>query len=815
VGATAGLLGLYACAVATVALVSRVLSRPIPRGALAAAALLPILLFPESFFSDRTALPLDHARAIAPWRTSATPAPANPDLNDVALQILPWAKASRAALKAGDLPWRNRWSGSGGPLAANALSAALSPFTLAGLLLPLARAFTLMAALKILLAATGTWLLAREIAISPPSALFAAVAVALSFGMTTWLFCPQASVSCLLPWALFLIELSRDAGANRLLRRRAFAGLTLVFAGAFLSGHPETLVLGVVFAALWILGRRAAGGLPDGLAVFARTAASGALAAGLMAWLLLPELAAIRASARLASLQDAPLATRLPPGPHGPIAWAALVTSAFPHAFGSSVSSPSIPGAPAAFPEIAYGYAGILPVLFAVLLLRPGSRRRREAIVLAGLILLALGLAIGQWPLLEIVARLPGLGDVSPLRFLAWLDLAVPLLAALELDRLAEDSREASSHPRARFAPLIAAGLLFAAGAAVAHRLAPLHRIAGGGGGGLAFQRRELAAAGLVLALGAAAGILFAGRPTARALGALCAVLTAAELLRGGRRLYGAWPTEWMYPPTPLLDFVRSRPGTFRVTGEGGVLYPDSSAFAGLEDIRTHDAAERRDYIAFLNATCGFPPLDYFKMLQRLDAPALDFLNVRYLLAPPGREPPAPKWKPVYADDRGTVFENARVLPRVYAPAAIAFVPARPTAGGADGALARLAATPDWSAVAYVESAAETGTRENPRVEVADYSERTNDAAFRTRAPSPAWLVASLPQDGGWTARDEAGQSLRVASANGPFLAVAIPAGEHAVRLRYRPPGLFVGLGIALGSFAAAFVAAALPLRRP
>jgi hypothetical protein len=270
-----------------------------------------------------------------------------------------------------------------------------------------------------------------------------------------------------------------------------------------------------------------------------------------------------------------------------------------------------------------------------------------------------------------------------------------------------------------------------------------------------------------------------------------------------------------MYPRTPLLEFVRSRPGTFRVTGEGGVLYPDSSAFAALEDIRTHDAAERRDYIAFLNATCGFPPLDYFKTLRRLDAPALDFLNVRYLLTAPGREPPAPKWTRIYADERGVVFENASVLPRVYAPGTIAFAPATSTSTpGVDAAaLSRLAATPDWSAMAYVESTmeTETGTHENPHVEVLDYAERTNDAAFRTRARSPAWVVASLPQDGGWTARDEHGRPLRVASANGPFLAVAIPAGEHAVRLRYRPPGLFVGLGIAVASLV---VAAALAFRR-
>jgi hypothetical protein len=470
------------------------------------------------------------------------------------------------------------------------------------------------------------------------------------------------------------------------------------------------------------------------------------------------------------------------------------------------VGSPSIPGAAAAFPEMVFGYAGILPVLFALLLLRPGSPRRRESLVLLALVLLAVGIAVGQWPLLELLARLPGLDDVSPLRFLAWLGLAVPLLAALELDRLEKDAA-ASSRPRAvAFASLAAAVLLFAAAVAVAHRLAPLHRLAGGGG--LDFQRRELAVAGLLLALGAAAALLLAGRAKVAALGTLCALLTAAELLRGGRRLYGSFPTDWMFPPTPLLEFVRSRPGTFRVAGEGAVLYPETAVFAGVEDVRTHDAAERQDYIAFLDATSGFPPLDYFKTLRRLDAPALDFLNVRYLLTPPGRAAPGPKWRPVYGDAQGEVFENADVLPRVFAPAAITFVP--PAAGSGREALERFASIVDWRAVAWVASASpsESGTRENPRVEVSDYREEANAAGFRTQSSSPAWVVASLPQDGGWTASDEADRRLAVLPANGPFLAIAIPAGDHAVRLRYRPPGLSTGLGIAIGSLALALAAA-------
>ena len=89
--------------------------------------------------------------------------------------------------------------------------------------------------------------------------------------------------------------------------------------------------------------------------------------------------------------------------------------------------------------------------------------------MLLALILLALGLAVGQWPFLEIVARVPGLGR----RLAAAIPRRgsrsrVPLLAALELDRLVKDA--ASAHPLALSLPLAAAVLLFAAAAGIALR---------------------------------------------------------------------------------------------------------------------------------------------------------------------------------------------------------------------------------------------------------------------------------------------------------------------------------------------------------
>lgn len=792
---TLALLGLYACAIAVVRITSHALRRPIPAAPLGALAALPLLIFPQSFFSDRTPLPLDHARSIAPWQVAGSPAPHNPDLNDVALQFLPWAKATRVAFKGGELPLRNRWSGTGTPLAANAQSGAFSPFTLLGLVLPLARAFTLIVGLKILLAGTGMWLFASELAISRIAAFFASVCFALSFAMTAWLLFPHSAVLCLWPWMLFLIERLRSRDGGRL----TFAALTLCFWAMALSGHPETLVLGIVLATLWILGRRLTGALPEGYAILGKTLAAGALASGLAAWLLIPELAAIRASNRLQSMTESRLPAYLSARPHGPIDWSALITSGVPHALGNPIGPHPVWGGPGAFPELALGYAGVLPLLFALLLLRPGAPRRPEELTFAILALVALALAVGQWPFLEVVTRLPGINNISPFRFLAWLAICVPLLAAFELDRWIQDAPVRRS---ARGAPAVAAAVL-ALGAVLLHaHFESRYALAGV----LRFERQELMITLLLLTAAAGLTVFFAKQP--RALAMSITVIAAAELLRGATELYRTFPTNDMYPQSPLLLFVRSQPGTFRVVGDGAVLFPDSSVFAGLEDVRTHDPVERRDYVDFLDATCGYRPLDYFKILRNVNAPALDFLNVRYLIGLPGRAAPGLKWRLAYADASGTVFENASALPRAFAPRTIQRVRA---AGGDSSHANRLfgdayreiAATRDWAERAFVLTDRETGSRQNPAVVITDYEERTNSASFRVRATAPALVVASLTQDGGWTARDESGRTLRVRRANGPFLAVETPAGEHFIRLRYSPPGFLIGLWIALASFLA------------
>ncbi len=794
---SAAVLFLLACAAAAVALAARWLDRPIPAAALAGFLLVAVLPYPRAFVSRMTPLPLDQAIFLAPWNLGVTVTPYNPYLNDIATQILPWTEAVRLAWKEGALPWRDRWNGCGTPLAANSVSAAFFPLTFLALLLPLARAFTLIGAVKLLLAAAGMWLWTRELGASKRPAGFAAVAFALSFTfLPPWIFYPQSGVFCLWPWMLFAIERCRDGRR----RTRAVAGLAAVFALIVLAGHPESAAMGAFFAAVFLAARRLSGDLPD-LAPLARAIAlAAAIAIGLTAFLLVPSVLAIAASARLAAAARPYWQPHLSLLPHAP-QWLGILPGFFPHTLGNGVTAPIAPGATGTFCEMAMGYTGILTWAAALLVFRPGSRRDRAEWTLWGLLLCGFGVAVCAWPLAEIFSRIPGIRFVFPLRFNGWVALAAPAIAALELERWTRDARDGRAAPTAA----VVTPLLLGAAASGLHWLLFVPRRTEGS---LAFHREELAVVLAALALSALFAGAARGRPGRYVAG--LTLLCGAELLFQWSVFNRLYPRELLFPEPPLVRFLHAQQGTFRVTGIGPTLFPSTNVFARLEDIRTHDAVERHDYMAFLDATCGYPYGDYFKMLRNADAPALDFLNVRFVLGGPQDAPPGPRWRPVYAGADGTAFENSDVLPRAFAPSRIRFVappPARPwpapDAAAAFGpAFAQITAMTDWRATAYV-LADEGGAAEaaNPAVEVSDYAESTNAASFRARVPEggpDGWVVLSLVQDGGWSARDGSGAAVPSRLANGPFLALRVSPGDRRIVLRYCPPGMPLGSAISL-----------------
>ena len=114
-----------------------------------------------------------------------------------------------------------------------------------------------------------------------------------------------------------------------------------------------------------------------------------------------------------------------------------------------------------------------------------------------------------------------------------------------------------------------------------------------------------------------------------------------------------------------------------------------------------------------------------------------------------------------------------------------------------------IAARSDWNEHAFLLGR-EGGTFANGRAEISDYRESTNEASFRARVSERgAFLVTSLVQDGGWSARDETGGRIAVTLGNGPFLALRAPAGDHRLLLKYRPPGFLAGCWTSLAGLLA------------
>ncbi|MFO0985165.1 MAG: YfhO family protein [Planctomycetota bacterium] len=194
-------------------------------------------LFPRALLGQKALSTADILFETPPLDASAPPGfrPKNPTLGDPTFQYEPWFEFAIAEVRAGRLPLWNPVAACGMPLIGNAQAALLSPFTALHYLAPGHATRALECLLKILVAALGTYLLARHAGTSAVAALLAAVAFSLCGFQVVWLLYPLASAAAFLPW-LWL-------GVDALVRHRSFAaaaGIAVVNGVQLCCGHPET-----------------------------------------------------------------------------------------------------------------------------------------------------------------------------------------------------------------------------------------------------------------------------------------------------------------------------------------------------------------------------------------------------------------------------------------------------------------------------------------------------------------------------------------------------------------------------------------------
>jgi hypothetical protein len=183
--------------------------------------------------------------------------------------------------------------------------------------------------------------------------------------------------------------------------------------------------------------------------------------------------------------------------------------------------------------------------------------------------------------------------------------------------------------------------------------------------------------------------------------------------------------------------------------------------------------------------------------------PVLDFLNIKYVLTDRTNALPAARFELVAEADGLRVFRNRQWLPRFFV------VPrARPLAAREDLIRANLR-----EVVLLDELPAPTANMPAAPVTVRVEQYSGNRVRLRVTTPQGGWLVASETFYPGWIATVN-GQPAKIYRANAAFRAVAVPAGDSAVEMRFRPWPVKWGGAVSLATLAGVLGWCALGRRR-
>jgi hypothetical protein len=162
-------------------------------------------------------------------------------------------------------------------------------------------------------------------------------------------------------------------------------------------------------------------------------------------------------------------------------------------------------------------------------------------------------------------------------------------------------------------------------------------------------------------------------------------------------------------------------------------------------------------------------------------------MNVRYAFAEGSAVPP--HWSFVAADRGTRLLENQNVLPRAFIPRAV-------TIGDNPFIWEGILKEKDFSARGWIVVPGESPRQEpNGSGSLTVRKEGMGGLAIRAHLDSNAWVVVSETAWKGWRGYvDEKPAKLR--TADGMFLAMYLPAGDHNARLIYWPRSFVVGRAI-------------------
>lgn len=763
--------------------------RPLSTAAALWLALLPLALPGAALIRGQVYAPMDLLYAHAPWSdvAEAHDAQHRPSAaGDLPFQIVPWHQAVRDAWSAGDWPLWNPYILSGDLLAASAQPAPYHPINLLSLLLPLDLSLTFQVAAMLLLAAVGGFLFCRELNCGAVASLVGAATWTFSGFLVFWLLWPMHSAVATLPWIV--------AGVHRLPRFGLLAsGLTLLL----LSGHPESMLhvvaTGCTYGLLVLVQRRR-----DALRIVTAAVLAGLIAGGLAAIHLLPIVDALPETAmyQLRHEQFAHQDHSVP----WLIARERIATAVLPFRFGISWTPETLP-APGFYVPMSSAYVGTVALGLALLGLWIGRGASLRWYLAAWAVVGVLAGA-GAPGVTHAMAALP-LFDLSIHRrwvfAAAW---ALATLAALGVDALLRRDGNAAGPALGRLAGCLGVASAVAA-LALWENWGEMRVPAAGDGLSVDFLQHH--ALLLLVAPLVACALAFVARRdrqrsprvSMRHVAWLLLLLIAGQRAAESAGRFPSLEREDAFPDVPILAAIPESDQPERVVGVGFTFLANTSAFYGLEDVRGYQPMASRSYSQ--TYTLWDTELQvFFNEVADLRSPFLDFLGVRWAIAP-RKIPAGDGWRRVGVSRSVQLMENADALPRAFVPQRVVLEMAQP--------IHRMRSVTDFSRIAFVDTPV-------PNVEGARpvdngggrVTTTRNGTGLRLKADleDDAWVVISQPHWRGWraTLRDAGGHrtDLPVHTANHAFLALRLPAGSSRVDLVFSPSSFRAGRAAALAT---------------
>jgi uncharacterized membrane protein YfhO len=262
-----------------------------------------------------------------------------------------------------------------------------------------------------------------------------------------------------------------------------------------------------------------------------------------------------------------------------------------------------------------------------------------------------------------------------------------------------------------------------------------------------------------------------------------------------------------MYPATPMIRALQAmkHDGPFRIVGAGPMFFVNVPAMFGFEDIRAHDPMANGRYLGVLRELGDYETSEYFAKWQNFETLLLDYLNVRYVVAPRGGDLKDPgRYRMVYDGRDGRLFENMTALPRFYVVRNVILE------FNNDRFLTLLKNHKDWWSTAILKNLPVDNDRmrndllaprppNSPEASMKLTGGGGDDYRMRVNAPRYTLVVSSIPWWPGWKITHN-GKRLRPIRVNGSFLGFAVPAGSHDVRVWYSPITFHAGVWVSLAT---------------